>query len=450
MNIVKENIDELNAVLRVKLAPDDYQPYIEKTLKDYQKKVKMPGFRPGKIPKNLLQKMYGKSIKVEEVNRLLVDSLYKYLSDNKIDILGNPLPKLENGNDIDWDQPVEYEFLYELGLAPAFDATLPQYEFTYHKIVADNEAIDTTINRLRRSYGKMLTPETSEAGDVILGQFKELDEQMNAKEGGVLHSASVAIDFIKDEEQKKKFLGLQNGDTITVNPKEVFSSATDRSAMLGITSEQAENISPYFLFTVENVNRIELAELNQDLFDKYFGPNVVSSEEEFKTKLKEATEKGLSSHSDRKFFDEVRKKLLSDMQFSLPEDFLKRWLMSSNEKPITREQAEVEFEKSREALRWQLIEGKILQNNNVTVTEEEVSSQAKEDVKYYWERYYGAGGLDDEKLTQLAQHTLQNKEESKRIYDRLYDIKLLELFKNSFKLNEKETTYKDFTNLEKS
>ncbi len=450
MNIVKENIDELNALLKVKLTPQDYQPQIEKSLKDYQRKVQMPGFRPGKVPKDLLKKMYGKTIKVEEVNRLLVENVHAYLTDNKIDILGNPLPKMENSNGIDWDQPLEYEFLYELGLAPSFDATLPKYEFSYYKIVADDEAIETTISRLRRSYGKMINPEAAEAGDVILGQFQELDENNNPKEEGVVHSTSVATDFIKDETQKNKFLGLKKGDTLNLNPKEVFANATDRTAMLGITAEKDETLSPNFLFTVENVNRIELAELNQELFDKYFGAGVANTEEEFRAKLKEATEKSLTTHSDRKLYDEVYEKLLSDIQFSLPEDFLKRWLMATNEKQLTREQVEAEFDKSKKALRWQLIEGKIIENNKITVTEDEVKEQAKLDVKYYWERYYGANGLADEQLDALAKNVMQNKEEVKRIYDRLYDLNMLELFKTTFKLNEKETTYKEFLDLTKN
>jgi trigger factor len=447
MNIIRENIDELNAVLRVKLSPSDYQPQIEKTLKDYQKKVQMHGFRPGKVPKDLLKKMYGKSIKVEEVNRLLSNHLSQYLTENKIDILGNPLPKYENEQHIDWDQPLEYEFLYELGLAPVFDANLTAYEFTYYKIVADQESTENTLNRLRRSYGKMLNPEFSETGDVILGRFQELDENGNIKEGGINHSSSVAIDFIKDEEQKKKFIGLKKEDNLQINPLEVFNNATDRSAMLGITSEQAENLNANFLFTVENINRIELADLNQELFDKYLGEGVVSSEEEFKTKLKEVAEQGLSAHSDRKFFDEAHEKLLNDIQFSLPEEFLKKWLMAISEKPKSREEVETEFEKSKKALRWQLIESKVLQNYNVIVTEDEVAHQAKQDVKFYWERYYGASGLSDEQLNALSKNILENKEETKRIYDRLYDVKLLNLFKSKFKLIEIEVSYKEFTNL---
>jgi len=447
MNITQENIDELNAVLKVKVTADDYLPKVESALKQYQKKASIPGFRPGKVPVNMIKKMYGKSIMVDEINKLLSDSLYKYIHDNKIDVLGNPLPK-SDGNTIDWDNQNEFEFLYEMGLAPKFNLELSAKDkFTYTKVKIDDELVTKYTTDIAKRYGKVEQAETVAEGDLVNGDFVELDANGEILAGGIFKSSSVFIDRVK-ESSKKLFIGLKVNDKITVDAQDLTDNAVDLAAMLGIEKDAAATIQSKFQFTVKSISRLAAAEINQELFDKIYGPGVVSNEEEFKAKIKEELASMFVNDSERKFYNDVVDYLMNKVNFNLPADFLKRWILAVNEKPVTPEQVEAEFDNYAKGLKWQLIENKIIKDNNINVTNEEVIEHTKDLITKQFGKM-SPNVMSDAELNDTAKRVLSNQEEAKKLYEQVYGQKVMTLFKTKFTLEEKEVAYDDFFNADK-
>jgi trigger factor len=441
MNITKEQIDDLNAVVRVKLTPEDYEPQVEKTLREHSKKVSMPGFRPGKVPFGMVKKMYGKSVLVDEINKILSDSLFKYLNENKLEILGNPLPRTEG--DIDWDNQKEFEFSYDLGLAPQFEVKIDKsVAFDYHTINVDDTLIDKQIEDTRKRYGKMSTPDAAAEGDILYGEFAEL-ENGEPKEGGISKTSTLVIERIKDEETKNKLTGLKIEDTVEVNSKNLSDNATDLAAMLGIDKSAAEGLDANFRFTLKNISRIEPAEMNQELFDKVYGEGNVTSEEEFRNKVAEDIKNMFLGDVDNRLYNEISTYLIENTNISLPDDFLKRWMQSASEKPVTMEQIEADYPNYTKALKWQLIENRIISNNNIEVSDEEAMGLTKSLIRNQFAQY-GQTNVSDEDLTATANRIMKNKDEAKRIYDRLYDKKIIDLFKEAFALNEKPVSIDEF------
>ncbi len=442
MNIIQENIDELNAVLKVKVVANDYLPKVETALKDYQKKASIPGFRPGKVPTGMIKKMYGKSIMVDEINKLLNDSLYNYLHENKIEVLGNPLPKADSV--IDWDNQQEFEFLYEMGLAPKFNVDLsPKDKFIYQTVKVDEELINKYVTDIAKRYGKVENVDVSEETDLLNGDFVELDENGEILAGGIFKTGSLFLDRVKDEATKKALIGLKNDDKVVLEAKKLSENATDLAALLGIDKENAETLSSKIQFTVKGVSRLAAAEINQEFFSKIYGEGNVSTEEEFRTKIKDELANMFVNDSERKFYNEVVEHLMNKINFNLPTEFLKRWIVAANEKPVTFEQVDSEFENYSKGLKWQLIENKIIKENNLEVTKDEVVEHTKELILQQFAQM-GQGPMGDEELNQTAQRVLSNQEEAKKLYEKLYGQKVMTLFKTKFTLENKEMAYDDF------
>ena len=449
MNITKDQIDELNAVVKIRLTPEDYQVQVEKSLKDYGKKVNLPGFRPGKVPFGMVKKMYGKSVLLEEINKLLSDSLYKYLSENKIEILGSPLPKEKEDAKIDWDHPENFEFSYDLGLAPRFEIDLsPRQSFDYLTIKVDEELVQKHIDDISKRYGKMASPEVSETTDILFGEFIELDAQGNPLEGGVVKASSIFIERVKDENAKKNLTGLKKDDKVVLDPRTLSDNETDLAAMLGITKEQVPGISSGFRFTLNNITRMEPAELNQDLFDKIYGEGNTVSEADFRLKMGDDIKAMFQGDIDNRLFNHIADALVQNLKISLPDEFLKRWMVAVSEKPVTLEQVSLEYDNYSKGLRWQLIENKIIKEHHIEVPSDELMDYIKELIKGQYVRY-GRTDVGDEELTATAKKVLENKEEVKKIYEKIYDKKILELFKKSFTLINKEVSLDEFINLSK-
>ena len=449
MNITKDQIDELNAVVKIRLTPEDYQVQVEKSLKDYGKKVNLPGFRPGKVPFGMVKKMYGKSVLLEEINKLLSDSLYKYLSENKIEILGNPLPKEKEDDKIDWDHPENFEFSYDLGLAPRFEIDLsPKQSFDYLTIKVDEELVQKHIDDISKRYGKMTSPEVSEATDILFGEFIELDTQGNPIEGGVVKASSIFIERVKDENAKKNLTGLKKDDKVVLDPRTLSENEADLAAMLGITKEQVPGISSNFRFTLSSVTRMEPAELDQDLFDKIYGEGNVVSEADFRSKMEGDIKAMFQGDIDNRLFNHIADALVQNLKISLPDEFLKRWMVAVSEKPVTLEQVSLEYDNYSKGLRWQLIENKIIKEHHIEVPSEELMDYIKELIKSQYARY-GRTDVGDEELTTTAKKVLENKEEVRKIYEKIYDKKILELFKKSFSLVYKEVSLDEFISLSK-
>jgi trigger factor len=442
MNIIQENIDELNAVLKVKVVANDYLPKVETALKDYQKKASIPGFRPGKVPSGMIKKMYGKSIMVDEINKLLNDSLYNYLNENKIEVLGNPLPKADSV--IDWDNQQDFEFLYEMGLAPKFSVDLsPKDKFVYQTVKIDDELVNKYVSDIAKRYGKVENVEVSEETDLLNGDFVELDANGEILAGGVFKTGSLFLDRIKDVTTKKSLVGLKKDDKVVLDSQKMAENASELASLLGIDKAQAEAFSSKLQFTVKGVSRLAAAEINQDFFDKIYGPGAISTEEEFKLKIKDELSAMFVNDSERKFYNDVVEHLMNKINFNLPTQFLKRWIVAANEKPVTPEQVESEFDGYSKGLKWQLIENKIIKDNNLQVTNEEVVEHTKELIQQQFGQM-GQGPMGDEELTQTTQRVLANQEEAKKLYEKLYGQKVMTLFKTKFTLDNKEVAYDDF------
>lgn len=444
MNITQENIDELNAVLKVQVVAEDYLPKVESALKSHQKKASIPGFRPGKVPSSMIKKMYGKSVLVDAINNLLNDSLTNYLKENKVEVLGNPLPKLENEDTIDWDNQKDFEFSYDMGLAPKFEVELSaSKKFDYNTVKIDEDLVNKYVSDIAKRYGKVETKNTVEAGDLINGDFVELDDAGEIKAGGIFKTSSIFLDRITDEATKKSLLGLKTDDKVTIASKNLSENATDLAAMLGIQKEAAENLSANFQFTVKNITQLVETEINQELFDKIYGPEVVKSEEEFRTKIKEELATMFVNDSERKLYNDIVEYLMETIQIELPTEFLKRWIMTANEKPVTAEQVDNEFEGYSQGLKWQLIENKIIQNNNIQVTNDEVIDHTKNLIIEQFGKMNPTPMAEDE-LNQTVQRVLANQEEAKKLYEKLYGEKVMTFFKSKFTLENKELPYDDF------
>jgi trigger factor len=445
MNITQENIDELNAVLKVKVVAEDYLPKVEGALKNYQKKAAIPGFRPGKVPTGVIKKMYGKSVLVDEINKLLSDSLYKYINENKIEILGNPLPKADDQTVIDWDNQKEFEFMYEMGLAPKFEVELsPKDKFTYQTVKIDDELVNKYVGDIAKRYGKVEQVEVASEGDLLNGDFVELDSNGEILPGGVFKTSSVFLDRVK-EEAKKAFIGLKVGDKTVVDAQSLSANAVDLASMLGLEKEAAEKFTSKLQYTVKGISRLASSEINQELFDKIYGPGTVNSEEEFKEKIREELRNMFVNDSERKFYNDVVDHLMNKINFNLPSDFLKRWIVAVNEKPVTPEQVESEFEGYSKGLKWQLIENKIIKDNNISVTQEEVMDHTKNLILAQFGKMQQVP-MSDEDLTSTAKRVLGNEEEAKKIYEQVYGQKVMTLFKTKFTLENKEVAYDEFFN----
>ncbi len=442
MNIIQENTDELNAVLKVKVMATDYLPKVEIALKQYQKKASIPGFRQGKVPTGMIQKMYGKSIMVDEINKLLNDSLYNYLNENKIEVLGNPLPKADSV--IDWDTQQEFEFLYDMGLSPKFTVDIsPSSKFIYQTIQIDDELINNYVEHSATRHGRVEQVDVSESTDFLIGNFVELDENGEILPGGIFKTSSLFIKKVPDAATAKLLEGLKKEDKVVLEAQKLFETPAALATAIGIDKQAAETLTSKLQFTVASISRLVAAEINQEFFDKIYGPGVITTEEEFRLSIKDELSEEFVNESEYKFYNDVVEHLLDNTSINLPTAFLKRWIVSASETPITPEQVESEFEEYAKKLKWQLIERKISKDNGITVTKEEVTAYTKELILKRFGRV-NRETMSDEQLNQAVGEILAKEDEVGKLYEKLHKQKLITLFKTKFTLENKELSYKDF------
>lgn len=433
MNITKKDIDNLNAVLTVDIEKEDYSGKVEKVLNDYRKNANIPGFRKGHVPMGMVKKQYGKAVLVEEVNKILQDSLQKYLTEEKLDILGNPLPK--NEAEINWDSD-DYSFEFELGLAPTFDVDLKGKEITHYKIVADEEMLNNQVKTIRKQYGKLVSKNEVAKGDEITGTF-------TSTEKGIEKKTTISTDAIEGKDQLKSLLGAKVGTTVTLKTKGMFADDHDNQKYFGVSHDDAHGLDIEVSFNIEEINTREMAELNQELFDKLFGEGVVTSEKEMKAKIKEDAEAQFAQQSDQKLLNDVVDSLIENTKFDLPDAFLKRWIAMSGETRLSEEEAKKEYENSEKGLRYQLIEGKLRAENKLQVTFEELKDYSKNMIKVQMAQF-GQTNPSDEELESIAARILSNREEVERLTEQIATNKLLNFFKANVKLKTKEITYDKF------
>lgn len=434
MEITKKDIDSLNAVLTVAVKEEDYSGKVQKILTDYRKTANIPGFRKGHVPMGMVKKQYGKSVLVEEVNKILQEALHNYLTEEKLDVLGNPLPK--NDTQIDWDTP-DFSFDFELGLSPQFEVdVVGKKAINHYNIVADDKMINDQVTSIRKQYGKLIAKNEVEKNDEITGVFTN-------EEKAIDKNTSFPLEIVKGKTQAKKFIGAKVGDVLVLKTKGLFADDHQNQTYLDVSNDEAQGLDIEVNFEIKEVNQREMAELNQDFFDKIFGKDLVKTEKELKAKIKEDAERQFVQQSDQKLMDEVVESLISNTKFDLPGEFLTRWIQSSGEKPMTEQEAKVEYEKSEKGLRFQLIEGKIRKDNDIQVSFEELKDHSKNLIKGQMAQY-GQANPSEEELDSIAARIMSNQEEVKRLSEQLNSQKLLNFFKETTKLKTKEITYDKF------
>ena len=446
MKITQNNINDLQAELKVVITPEDYQEKVDKELKNYRKNAEIPGFRKGKVPMSVINKKYRIPVLVDQVNKLLQEDLYKYISSEKVKVLGSPMPK--DSQQVDWENTSTFTFEFEIGLSPDLDVKITKKDkVKYYQIQADNKLVDNYANDIAKRYGAMSKPEISEEGDLVFCEIVQIDVDGNVMENGVRNEATVSMDFISDKKIKKQFIGVTEGDSFIVNVMKAFSNHTDLSSMLNITHDQLHDLSSEdFQFTVKNVSRIQPSEMNLELFEKVYGKDSVKTEKEFKAKIKDEAERSFVPESDRMLKNDVVTYLIDKIKFDMPDEFLKRWLVHTSEKKVTLEQIESEYDMYSKSLRWQLIENNILENYNVKVSTEEVENHTKSLITMQMQQY-GQPVPQEDKMNEIVSSILNKEDERKKIYDQLYDVKSLEVYKENFKLTEKAISYDDFVKL---
>jgi len=447
MKITQSKTKDLMATLKVEVVEKDYRENVDKILKDYRKTAVMPGFRKGKTPMSIINKKYKTAVTVEEVNKILQDEMYKHISENKVNVLGSPMPK-KSEKVIDWEKDNDFNFEFEIGLAPDFDVKITKKDkLNYYNIKADEKLLNQYCNDIAKRYGKMGNIEISQEGDLVFCNIEQLDVDGDVMENGIKNEATVSMDFIADKKIKKQFVGVKPDDILKINVNKAFTNHSDLGAMLNVKHEAIHNLSSEeFQFTVKNINRLTPAELDVELFDKVYGEGNVKTLKAFRDKIKEEAEISFVAESDRMLKNDVVTYLLEKTNFDIPDDFLKRWLGQTSEKPITLEQIESEYDRYSKSLKWQLIENKINENFDIKIEQEEILAQAKTLISGQMMQY-GQPVLDDEKLNEIADSILKKEEERKKIIDQLYDQKSLTVYKDNFKLVDNDISYDDFVKL---
>ena len=434
MNITREDLDKLNSVVKINIDKEDYGPKVEKVLKDYRKTANIPGFRKGMVPMGMIKKQYGQAVRVDEVNKILEDSLTTYLTEENLDILGNPLPKAQD--DINWESD-ELIFEFELGLAPEIDVTLDGAgPVTYYNISADDEMIDNQIKTIQRQYGKLVTQDEVKEGFTVVGTFHNEEE-------GIENEATFKVDDVEGKTNKKELLGAKVGDQVTLKSNKLFKDDETLASHLGIQKEKAEGLKVDLTFTIKEINEQVLAELNQELFDKAFGEGEVSSEKEAKEKIAEQSKDTFKQQGDQQFFNDVTEHLIEKADMELPAEFLQRWLQTQGEKPMTEEEAIAEYGKSEKGIKYQLIEAKIAKENEIKVEVEDVKEVAKDKIRMQM-RQFGQMDFPEDQMDGIVQNLMSNQEQVRQFSEEVMVQKLLQLYKEKMEVEEKEVTYKEF------
>ena len=442
MNITQENIDDLNAIIKIELTPEDYQSKVDSALKVARKQMNMPGFRPGQVPMSLVKKQYGKSVLADEMNKVLQSALSGHIQETQLRVLGNPLPKSGQDESGDWDNPADFTFEYEVGLAPKVEVNLSaKQKFEYFKVKVDDKLISRQMDDLARRYGKMSEPEVSGENDLLIGTLIEL-EKKEIKPGGIMNETTISLEYLEDKKTKAVLVGRKPEDEITVKLSKLATSDADMAKLLGMSIPEAKAIKSDFMFRVKEVKNIEPAEYNAELFDKLFGPEVIKTEDEFKNRTKEDLEKMFIQDTEKIFRRKMIEQLIDNTKIPLPDAFLKRWITETSDKNLSPEELEVEYPNYKRSLSWQLIENNIAAKYKIQVTADDAKAKAKELMTAQYAQY--GLPLDDEQLDAFAAQALAKEEDSKYIYDSLVEERIATAVKGEVKLVEKELAYEDF------
>ena len=434
MNITKQNSDALNAVVKIDIVPEDYQAKVSELLEDYRKKADIPGFRKGHVPMGMIKKQYGKSIMIDEVNKLLQASLNKYLGDEKLDILGNPIPRMQE--DFNWEADV-FSFEFELGLAPQFDVDLKaKKKVTQYNIIATDELIDKEVENIQARYGTESSIEVVTATSNVTGTFVNQEKEIDKK-------ATFSLKDIEGKANLKKFVGANSGAEIELKTKGLFTNEHQLETVLGIAQEEVHGLDIHVTFTLEATTETIPAELDQELFDKLFSDGSVKSVTDLRAKIKEDAEKQFNQQGDQQLLNAVTEYLVENTKFDLPAEFLTKWLATAGEKQLSSDEAAAEYAKSEKALRYQLIEGKIMKDNDIKIDYAELVAYAKGFIRTQMAQF-GNMNPEEKELDDIATRILSNQEEAQKLQAQLISQKLLAFYKENMSFKSKELSYEKF------
>ena len=447
MNITKENVDKLNALLTVTVEKSDYEGKVDKVLKDYRRNANIKGFRQGNAPMGMIKRMYYVPVLADEVNKLVSESLFEYLNKEDIRILGEPLAKKNEEKTIDFEKDENFEFQFELGLSPEIKTEITEKEkFPWYKIKVAKKELDEYKENVAKRYGEFISVDAAGDDELIKCNLVKVNKDGEEVEDGIsVEDVSMSLEMMKDTDQQLLFKGAKKGDEIIFDVKKAYPNDTEVASLLRINKEEIPMIDGKFKCVINDVQKFEKAEINQDLFDKLYGEGEVKSEKEFEEKLKEEMKAQYERDSDYRFGIDVKEILVKKAKIDLPEEFLKRWLVESNDNMNT-EQVEEEFSKSQDEFRWQLIKDHLYKTHDIKVDENEVKEGAREAARAQYQQY-GIMDIPDEYLDNFANEILSKKEEARRIAERKLEEKLLNFIKNTAKVEEKEVSVDKFRKL---
>jgi trigger factor len=434
MDIRRITITPVNEIIEINVMHTDYKGQVAKRINEKMPLATVKGFRKGQVPKDLVEKQYGKAIKQEEVRKVVDLALDRFLQSEKLNMLGTPLP-IEK-EIFNWDVE-ELTFQYEIGLAPRFDLDLDaKNDIIKYVVIADEKLIDEQVTRIQKQFGTAIPQDIVANNFDITGTFVNQEKQINA-------TTTIALSIFKEKATADKFLGKKVGDVVTVNTKGLFEDDHQLMDVLKVDHDEVHNLEIDVDFTIENINGTELAELNQELFDKLFGEGKIASLEELKSKIKEDAENQFAQQADQKLLADVTNFLIENTKFDLPSEFLKKWLQTSGEKKLTPQEAAIEYDRSEKGLRFQLIEGKALAENNVQINFEDLKSFTKNLIRQQMAQY-GQMNSTDEEVEGIVARVLSNQDEVRRLSQQVTSEKILQIFKDKANAKTKEVTYKEF------
>lgn len=439
MKVTPRNNDDLTITLQMSIEKSDYAEKHKKLLNDYRRKSDLKGFRRGMAPMSVIEKMYGRSALLDSVNGLISEGLNNYINENKLNIIGEPLPNEKDQKPVDWDNDTEFNFAFDLAAAPVFDLNLGKEDkITRYQVEISDKEIEKYRSNLLKQYGKLEDTESVSEDDFIIADLVQGDKRVE--------KSYISLKTIDNQKEKKKFIGKKVGDAISVNIEKAFQNETDRAALLKIKKEELSGIDPEYTLEIKEIKRFKDALPDQELFDRMFGPGIVKSEEEFRTKILEKMETEFIQESDFRFMLDARDYLIDKANIKLPEDFLKRWLLSANEGKYTIEEIEKDFHHFLKDFRWQMIKGKIMKDQKLEVTNESLMENARKIASYQF-AMYGLNNVPSEQIDRYAQSLLANEKEQRRIFEKAEEDLVVEYLKGSVTVASRKIPYEELQKL---
>jgi len=439
MNVTRENIDALNATVRIDISKADYEEKVDKKLREYRRTASIRGFRPGHVPIQMIKKMYGTTVLVDEINNIVSESLSDYIKNENLDILGDPLPKHE-GHSFDPENSEEFSFTFELGLAPEFEVNLnKKQKLTRYLIEPDTKMVADYVDNYARRHGQFIIADSSGEKDMLKGTIAAADGTV------VNEDATLSVEMVKDDEIKKEFVGKSAGDTVSFDIRKTFPNDYEIAGLLKKQKDEVKDLNGEYSITVREVSRFTPAENNQELWNKVYGEDTVNSAAGFEAKVTDEIKEFFNRETDYKLRTDARDLVLEKTPFGMPEEFLKRWLLKVNEK-TTAEDIEKDFDHFRDDLRWQLIKNRVAKNNELKITEEDILDEAKVFTRAQFAQY-GLHYATDEQITSFARDFLKKEEEARRIAEKVLDTRVLDIIIDSVKVDDKTVTPEEFNKL---